>query len=44
MKLGKLGRAFVKKVYDANIVAKKILNFYQEVTEKQGTKGLQVLG
>lgn len=34
MKLGKLGGAFVKKVYDANIVAKKILNFYQEVTEK----------
>lgn len=34
MKLGKLGRAFVKKVYDANIVAKKILNLYQEVTEK----------
>ena len=34
MKLGKLGRAFVKKVYDANIVAKKTLNFYREVTEK----------
>ena len=34
MKLGKLGRAFVKKVYDANIIARKILNFYREVTEK----------
>lgn len=32
-KLGKLGRAFVKKVYDANIVAKKVLSFYREVTE-----------
>ena len=34
MKLGKLGRGFVKKVYDANIVAKKIFNIYREVTEK----------
>lgn len=32
-KKGKLGRAFVKKVYDANVVARKILNFYR-VTEK----------
>ncbi len=34
MKLGKLGRTFVEKIYDANIVAKKILNSYREVTEK----------
>ncbi len=33
MKLGKLGRAFVEEVYDANIVAKKIINLYREVTE-----------
>ncbi len=33
-KLGKLGRNFVKKVYDANVIAKKILNLYQEITER----------
>ena len=34
-KLGKLGRVFVEKVYDGNIVAKKILNSYREITGKQ---------
>jgi len=32
-KMGKLGRTFVKKVYDADIVARKTLNLYQEVTK-----------
>lgn len=34
VKLGRLGRAFVRKVYDANIVAEKILNFYREVSQR----------